>query len=152
IFVPGIDLAISGWFYRGDGNFLWQRADWAEGVQRALHRAMIIAGVIFILAGAWATVTRGRILSFDGRRWIFLFLALAIGPGLVANTVFKDHWGRARPREITQFGGEAHFSPPLVLSDQCRRNCSFVAGDPTVGWYATSFAYLAPVRRRRRIF
>lgn len=152
IFVPAVDLTVAGWFYLGDGRFAWQHADWANGLQRLLHRGSIAVGIVLILGAVWTIARQRRLLGLDGRRWVFLFLALAIGPGLVANAFLKDNWGRARPRQIEAFGGEAHFSPPLVLSDQCRRNCSFVAGDPTVGWFAASFAYVVPPRRRRVVF
>jgi membrane-associated PAP2 superfamily phosphatase len=42
----------------------------------------------------------------------FLVILLMLGPGLLVNTAFKDHWGRPRPREITQFGGTKTFHHP----------------------------------------
>ena len=81
---------------------------------------------------------------------MFLLLALALGPGLTVNTIFKDHWGRARPTQITQFGGTQKFTPAFVPSDQCRRNCSFPAGDPALGFYLVSAAFLAGGASARR--
>src|SRR5262249_27542471 len=43
--------------------------------------------------------------------------------------VFKDHWGRARPNEIVEFGGWKAFTPAVVPADQCNSNCSFVSGE-----------------------
>jgi lipid A 4'-phosphatase len=60
---------------------------------------------------------------------MFLLLCFAIGPGLVANTIFKDHWGRARPVQIVEFGGDKSYTPPLMPSDQCAHNCSFFSGE-----------------------
>jgi len=31
---------------------------------------------------------------------------MIIGPGLLVNTVFKEHWGRARPSQVEEFGGQ----------------------------------------------
>lgn len=61
----------------------------------------------------------------------FLFVAscLAIGPGAVTNLAFKDQWGRARPREIVEFGGAKIFTAALIPANQCRKNCSFVCGE-----------------------
>jgi lipid A 4'-phosphatase len=41
--------------------------------------------------------------------------------------VLKEHWGRARPAQV--FSGEAEFTPPFVIADECARNCSFVSGE-----------------------
>jgi lipid A 4'-phosphatase len=151
VILPLIDLSISSWFYNGQ-DFVWQRSSWAGFVQKAIRTATIVIAVGTIALAVWATIAHRALLGLDARRWLFLFLALAIGPGLVANTILKDHWGRPRPREVVEFGGSLPFSPPLVIAAQCERNCSFVAGDPTIGWYASSFAYVAPVRRRRPVF
>lgn len=78
---------------------------------------------------------------------IYLILALIMGPGLVVNSLFKDQWGRARPHQIEQFGGDKQFSPPMLMADQCERNCSFVAGDPSVGFYFMAFALAFPAWR-----
>ena len=68
-------------------------------------------------------------LSLRFSQWLFLAICLAVGPGLIANIVLKDHWGRARPAQIVQYGGEKMFSPPLIPTDQCQKNCSFVSGE-----------------------
>lgn len=59
----------------------------------------------------------------------FGLLAYTLGPGLVANGIFKTFWGRARPREIVEFGGHHLFSSPLLPSHECLSNCSFVSGE-----------------------
>jgi lipid A 4'-phosphatase len=151
ILVPGIDLAVSGWFWRpGEGFFL---ADWAPF--RVLHAGarVLVAAIIVAETAALIAALRHRPLwGIEARAAIFLLLALAIGPGLVVNAMFKDHWGRARPVHITQFGGDARYTPPFVPSDQCTtRNCSFPAGDPAVGFYFVSAALLIADRPRRRV-
>lgn len=41
---------------------------------------------------------------------IFLLVVLFVGPGLIVNGVWKEHWGRARPFEVQNFGGERLYS------------------------------------------
>lgn len=152
ILVPAIDLTVSGWFYRpGAGFFL---ADWPPF--RLAHvgaRYLVAAIIVACLAALVAALMRRRpFFGLDARAAIYLLLALAIGPGLVVNAMFKDHWGRARPVHVVQFGGDEHFTPPFVPSDQCTtRNCSFPAGDPAVGFYFLAAAFLIPGRPRRRL-
>src|SRR6185295_16695021 len=71
---------------------------------------------------------------------------------LLANGLFKEYWGRARPREIMEFGGTMHFSPALLWSKECEHNCSFVAGDGAFDFYFSIFAYVVALANSRRIF
>ena len=63
------------------------------------------------------------ISSFSGfqktNRRVFAFIALlmVLGPGLLVNAVFKEYWGRPRPRETVEFGGQREFVPPLVMGE-----------------------------------
>jgi lipid A 4'-phosphatase len=148
LFFPGIDLWAAGLFYRpGDGFFL---SSW--GPVRAVYAAvpyLTDAVVIGVVALYLLGLRRGRpVWRFDGRGAAFLLLALALGPGLLVNTVLKDHWGRARPTQVTEFGGTQIFSPAPLPADQCARNCSFPAGHPAMWFYLVSFALLLQDRRR----
>ncbi len=155
VLLPGIDLWASGIFYRpivsgmGDGFFL---ADWAPF--RIVHSYLsvaVTAYVVVVIAALIASLAwRRPVLGLSPRAAIFLLLALALGPGLTVNTIFKDHWGRARPAQIAAFGGTEKFTPAFVPSDQCARNCSFPAGDPAMGFYLVSAALLAGGASRRR--
>lgn len=73
------------------------------------------------------------------------------GPVLVANTLLKDHRGRARPMQVREFNGTRQFTPPLLISDQCHKNCSFIAGDSALGFMLHRLAYLLGTRRRQRL-
>lgn len=84
---------------------------------------------------------RGRHAQ-SARQWkaaTFMVLAFVIGPGLLANVVLKDNWGRARPREVVALGGTQTFTPPLVPSRACASNCSFVSGEAS-GVFTAFFA------------
>ena len=151
ILLPGIDLWASGLFYRPpDGFFL---GDWAPFrlTHDHLNLAVWAFAIVVLVAGSASFFFRRAVLGLSARAAIFLLLSLALGPGLTVNTIFKDHWGRARPAQITEFGGTQKFTPDFVPSGQCRRNCSFPAGDPAMGFYLVSVALLAgstPLRRR----
>jgi lipid A 4'-phosphatase len=149
--VPDIDLWFSGLFYRpGSGFFL---ADWPP--VRLLFRSapcITAALVLFAVAAGARHHFGGRtLLGCDARAALYLVLALAIGPGLVVNAILKDHWGRARPSQTVQFGGDKQFTPALVPASQCERNCSFSSGHAALGFSFVAFAFLATDRRRRRL-
>ena len=139
---PGIDLWVSGLFYRpGAGFYL---ASWPPFI--VVREALPYFTTLLALGSAALVCVKGK-----RRAGIFLLLALALGPGLTVNTMLKDHWGRARPAQVVEFGGHALFVRAWEPSDQCRSNCSFPAGDPAVGFFLFAPALLLPGRRRRNL-
>ncbi len=149
---PQMDLTVSGLLADGDKGFLLRGNVLLVGLgQAAFWGARVLAGA-FVLAALIAFFRKKTFGFLTAKKWLFLLLCLLVGPGLLANVVFKDNWGRARPREISEFGGTKTFSPALILSDQCKRNCSFVSGDGAFGFFLPSFAYVVSRRRSRRVF
>jgi lipid A 4'-phosphatase len=148
--MPGIDLAVSGLFYDTAGGF--SLANWAplrlvEGVVPWLVRLMI---VIAVIAAAWLILVGRPLWRLDRKALVFLVAATALGPGLIANTLLKDHWGRARPYQIQAFGGTRQFTPAPLPAAQCERNCAFVSGHAALGFSLVSFAFLLPFGWRRQ--
>ena len=148
---PGIDLWASALFYRpADGFFLghlWPLRAIYAAVPLLTDAVVIAVPVLFLLS-----LLRGRtIWGLDRKIAAFLLISLALGPGILVNTIFKDHWGRARPAQISEFGGTHTFTPAPLPAHECGRNCSFPAGHPAMGFYLLSFALLIPDARRRRI-
>ncbi|MGH6988393.1 MAG: phosphatase PAP2 family protein [Stellaceae bacterium] len=146
---PGIDLWASGLFY--NHGFILDHSAFFQFLFRLVlivSDALAIGLPVALLIVLWR---RRPLHGFDKRALIFLILAFAIGPGVVVNTVLKDHWGRARPVQVTEFGGTREFTPALEPTDQCPRNCSFPAGHPALGFYFFAFALLIPAAGKRRI-
>jgi lipid A 4'-phosphatase len=147
---PGVDLAVSGMFYDSAGGFFL--ANWAplrlvEGTVPWLVRLMI---VIAVIASAWLVLVGRPLWRLDRKALVFLVAATALGPGLIANTLLKDHWGRARPYQIEAFGGTRQFTPAPLPAAQCERNCAFVSGHAALAFSLISFAFLLPFGRRRK--
>jgi lipid A 4'-phosphatase len=152
IVFPAPDLAVSSWFYEPGSGFPLAGLPLFQFVMRALPDLAIGATILAVLLGlaAWAS---GRVWAgVTPRIALFLGSSLAIGPGLLVNTLLKDHWGRARPHQILDFGGTAHFSPAVLLSDQCARNCAFPSGHAALGFWLIAFAAVVPERGRMPTF
>jgi membrane-associated phospholipid phosphatase len=75
----------------------------------------------------------------EPHKLLFVIIFFATGPGLGVHLI-KMLVGRARPRALDEFGGNALFTPPWQLTDQCVRNCSFISGEA-----ASAFALLTLV-------
>ena len=65
---------------------------------------------------------------------LFLVIALALGPGLITNTLLKDHWGRARPMQVKEFGGSEEYTRVWVRTD-FKDGRSFASGHASIGFF-----------------
>jgi lipid A 4'-phosphatase len=156
-FVPEIDLRVAALFYTPANGFVLNSEPGVELVQPFLAW---ITGVFVMICFALFTINnvpRLHLLRtqvpFRVPNWsvIYLLLTLALGPGLLVNGILKQHWGRARPREVVAFGGDKQFTNAFVFSDQCKSNCSFVSGEASLGFFGLAFMFVAPLRRRKVI-
>jgi lipid A 4'-phosphatase len=106
---------------------------------------------VVVAAAAWLYLMQQPLWRLDRRALLFIAFSTALGPGLLANTVLKDHWGRARPTQVEAFGGARHFTPAPLSAAECPRNCSFVSGHAALGFSLVAFAFLLrPGKTRRR--
>jgi lipid A 4'-phosphatase len=90
--------------------------------------AASVAGVIWI-----ASAFRSELVKHRGIA-MYLALVMAVGPGLIVNAVFKDHFGRPRPRDVEQLGGEKEFLP-VLQPDFSQTEKSFPSGHASMGFY-----------------
>ncbi len=124
---PSIDLFVSSLFYRG-GGFIGARSPLLEAVRQSIWTFTLVVGIA-ALAGSLIAILRDRLLGSTYHLWNIVVAVYLLGPGLAANVLLKSHWGRARPAHLVEFGGTADFTPALLPSDECARNCSFVSGE-----------------------
>jgi membrane-associated PAP2 superfamily phosphatase len=79
---------------------------------------------------------------------LFLGLSLILGPGIVVNAVFKDHYGRPRPNQTVEFGGTLPYHR-LFEPGVGGVGKSFPSGHASMGFYWLGlFVWFWPIRRR----
>ncbi len=143
---PQLDILVAGYFYDPEHGFSFNQLHSAT-VARQVLIYLFTGSVIWCMYGFMNGLADGQpALSLEFRRWVFLASSLIIGPGILANLVFKAPWGRARPRDVVEFGGNLEFSSPLLITDQCSTNCSFVSGESSsifMLFFAVGLAYFA---------
>lgn len=153
---PPIDLRIAAQFYKTPGGFYLEHYRFYSFIHYFAIKGAWYGGFAFVALFIISFFRRKGFIGVSSKGWVFLLLALVVGPGLIANAGLKDHWGRARPREVHEFGGPETFSPALIPQKEEEGNGSFVAGDGAFGSYLHSIAYLVPLsptpRRSRRTF
>lgn len=140
-----LDLVIQRALYTTDiGWDIGENTLW-----KGLYKLGNIPALILTLLGVYALV-----MSFGASakiKWrkvgLFLVLSMAIGPGLVVNSLLKDRWGRPRPRDLIEFGGNYQYEAPFNY-DPISPGKSFPCGHATMGYY---FFGLYLLTRRRKM-
>jgi lipid A 4'-phosphatase len=145
---PELDLAVGAKMLGPDGRFLLALSRPAELLHYATPYWVGICIGFFVLAAILRLL--GRPIGNLGL-WQALYVAavFAIGPGLLTNTLLKDHSGRPRPVDVLQFRGSSVYVAPFAFDGACDHNCSFVAGDPSAAFALAPAALLLPARRRK---
>lgn len=146
---PRLDLSIARRLYSGQHDFIGSHSLLVSTLRESFNVMFILTCVVAALGLVISLRTGRHWLSLPSTKWLFLAICLLAGPGVVANLGFKDHWGRARPHNVSEFGGTKQFSSPLHPSDQCQRGCSFVSGEASA-MFMIFFAAALMFRTRTR--
>lgn len=140
-----VDLDFSGTFYSPkDGWYHGFKPLWQFLYEfGTLPSVLVVAGALVVLVGSWTN-----------RRWLryrklagYLVLCMLVGPGLLINVCLKSEWGRPRPRQVEQFGGQYPYEPVLTMNPASPGQ-SFPCGHCSMGFYLFSVAMLVGWRSR----
>jgi len=152
ILFPEVDISFSQLFFSEERGFIYQE----NFLVYQLYALLPLLTKLFILVCLLYLVY--LIVKYRSYKRIlrsgvfFLVIAAAISPGLVVNEVFKENFGRARPRHIEEFNGKREFTGAFTMSDQCKRNCSFSSGHAAMGYFLTAIAYTTNLLYFNRIY
>lgn len=148
---PTLDLAVAAHFQQNGWAWLLspEHPLIALPYQGLPHFGRLLVTVFLVL---WLVSFVPRLAWFRAQRLLFAFLLVGavVGPILVVDAGLKNHVGRARPAQTETFGGQLAFTPAFAISDQCRRNCSFVSGHVATTAFIMVFGWLGSPRLRRR--
>jgi lipid A 4'-phosphatase len=140
---PQLDLALVSPFYDPATGWVVSGRGWLLVRNTAVWlTALIAAPAAIALLGKFVRPHKTTLMP--PRHALLMLLTLALGPGLLANTILKDKWGRPRPNEVTEFGGPLKFLPWWDPRGPCPKNCSFVAGEPSGAFWTLAPAALTP--------
>ena len=145
-----LDMDTTHRFFDEEGRFGYNDYPWVNLLRRFIYFVLVgfyVAAVICCLH-AWKILA--PVWGFTWDKWLYLFSASMIGPVMLVNVTLKGNWGRARPRDIADFGGvDNHFTHFWVWADQCRDNCSFTSGEVSgVAMFVVSLALLLFMRKK----
>jgi len=140
-FIKSLDIKIVKLFTSGD-EFIYAK----NALVIYIYKLIPELTKIYVLALISAGLFYGIIKRCPKKLSLILstLIILSLGSGLIVNSLLKNNWGRARPTQIIEFGGDKNFTPVFVLSNQCITNCSFSSGHAAAGFNFITLSYFAP--------
>jgi len=152
VFFSHTDLWVSAFFF-GNSSLSWRERNSIMIFFRSFFPGIIIFSFILTFSiGVISFFSKINIFSITVKKVIYLSFTLILGPGLIVESILKVFSGRVRPKEIIEFGGNDIFTPALVFSGQCLKNCSFVSGHAAIAFWLTAYAFIFPEPYRKFIF
>lgn len=105
--ITDLDLWISGHFFvPGEG---WVYKDMQ--LWRLLHDYGPFPAILLATSALIVFIAsfRSRVLVVYRKPALFFVFLMLLGPGLIVNVIFKEHWDRTRPRNVQEFSGPHPF-------------------------------------------
>ena len=145
---PQIDIGMAGLFRTADGGFALSHVNGLVLLRQAGILALALLGLTPLLVLILKLARPQSPCLWPPSSMIFLALSLLVGPGLIVNLWLKPEFGRARPVDVTQFGGNLHFTRLWEVSTACTDNCSFPSGEGSSAVWLMALAFIVPLRWR----
>jgi lipid A 4'-phosphatase len=147
---PQLDIGISAFFFDPVGKGFPVGRPTGGGVSWPAFGRELAMWVVTALAAPAAVALLIKMMRpslrmlIPARAAVLLVTTLVLAPGLLANVVLKEHWGRPRPINVREFAGAEAFVPWWDPRGGCLHNCSFVAGEGSGAFWTLAPAALAP--------
>lgn len=138
-FTPWLDLKFSSYFFDNKhfvtGALTDSLFDYGVLPAQIVTLLAILLYLLSYVRGYW---------KFLRKACLVIILTMAVGEGFIVHAVLKDHWGRPRPKQVEQFGGQQEFRPYYKPNffNQPEPSKSFVCGHCGMGFFFLVFTVL----------
>ncbi|WP_439574070.1 phosphatase PAP2 family protein [Phreatobacter sp.] len=143
---PEDDLAVARLFFAPERGFWLADHGWARFLRQVSMWPTVAIGVAALVSLIQHVVAPRTRQFMRARTALFLTATVLAAPVILVNGVLKEHWERARPVHVAEFGGQGSFTPWWRPGDgrSCTTNCSFVSGESSGAAWLVAPAMLAP--------
>jgi len=136
-----LDIKIQKLFYQPNlSTSVWYQKEnpfWQFGYHYGTLPAILLTFAALI--GFILSWIKPKIKNYQ-RYFLLIISTLIIGPGLLVNAIFKDHWGRPRPRQVQEFGGRWEFKE-MWQPGTPGKGKSFPCGHCSMGFFFITLYY-----------
>ncbi len=135
-----LDIKVQQQFYQADSASVWFQKEnpfWQFGYHYGTLPAILLT--LAALLGFSLSFLKPKIKNYR-RHFLLIILTVVIGPGLLVNAIFKDHWGRPRPRQVQEFGGNWEFKEVWEPGTPGKGK-SFPCGHCSMGFFFIALYY-----------
>ncbi|RUM66336.1 MAG: hypothetical protein DSZ06_03435 [Sulfurospirillum sp.] len=141
---PDIDLRISELFFDPKSGFYLKDIQPFAFLHDEIRWILLVPIAFLLLLTLYQLFFKKRFHTLNPKAIVFIVTFLIVGPGIVSNTIIKDHSTRVRPRNIEYFGANQGkiFTPYYSHEGKCKKNCSFISGHTAAATFFLVFAYL----------
>ncbi|MCX8515311.1 MAG: phosphatase PAP2 family protein [Burkholderiales bacterium] len=127
-------------------SFYGETHFWCQAIYRFVP--FITASIISIMLMRIIGVKLFKLNAISRKNALIILLCLALGPGLMVNYIFKNHWGRPRPYQVLRDGQtyRAVWQPQFNMPN----NNSFPSGHASIGFFL-GVPFLVALKRKKAI-
>ncbi|MDZ7905648.1 MAG: phosphatase PAP2 family protein [Cypionkella sp.] len=126
--VPALDLAVTRAFY-ANGAFWGKGVAWLHTMRMVFWNLSLVSVLLCLIALSLGYSQNWPARLMPMRDWNVIFWGFTLGTGVLVNAILKGYSGRPRPRDVTEFGGDAVFRAVGQWDGSCTDDCSFVSGE-----------------------
>lgn len=147
-FFIDIDIRLSSLFYDPSSSNHWplnSQIPWSYLYNYGTWPALLLA--LLALLSFIISFVYKKLIPYR-KQALYLSAVMIIGPGLIVNTLFKDNFGRPRPRDIIEFGGQQQYHQ-LFQSDWGNEGRSFPCGHCSGAFYFFVLYFCAKGRKKK---
>ncbi|MCW8994826.1 MAG: phosphatase PAP2 family protein [Psychromonas sp.] len=143
-----LDLLISNIFYVPGESFPLKNNPLIRFFYFSINVSVTLS-IIFVIAFTIAASIKKTLRKY--KMWVVaLFISMVVGPGLIVNSLFKDHFGRPRPSQSIEFGGTLG-SKAILEANWGNHGKSFASGHAAVPLSFLVLAFLAGRRGKVKL-
>lgn len=143
---PEDDLVVTRWFFTPGRGFWLADHGWARFLRHVSMWPTVALGIAALVSLVQHVIAPRTRQFMRARTALFLTATVLAAPVILVNGILKEHWDRARPVHVAEFGGPGSFTPWWQPGDgrSCTTNCSFISGESSGAAWLAAPALLAP--------